>query len=65
MNDWPVEDWSDQGILRALTRLSRDLPGLGADERRKRLQQLTAEQREVVEGVIERMAAEIARTGSA
>jgi hypothetical protein len=54
MDDWPIEDWSDQGILRALTRLSPDLPGLGPDERRKRLRQLTAEQREVVEGVIER-----------
>ena len=63
-NDWPLEDWSDQGILRALTRLSWDLPGMAPDERRKRLERLTAEQRDVVEGVIQRIDAEIARKDS-
>ena len=57
----PIEDWSDQGIIRALTRVAWDLPRIDADERRRRLGQLTAEQRHVVEGAIERMAAEIAR----
>ena len=57
----PIEDWSDQGILRALTRLAWDLPRVDADERRGQLNWLTAEQRDVVEGAIERMAAEIRR----
>ena len=57
----PIENWSDQGIIRALSRFAWDLPMVDADERRRRLGQLTAEQRDVVEGAIERIAAEIAR----
>ena len=55
----PIDDWSDEEILRALARLARDLPNVDADETRERLERVTDEQRHVVEGIIERLAGEI------
>ena len=55
----PIDDWSDEGVHRALARLVWDLANVEADEARWRLGQLSAEQRHVVEGVIERLAGAI------
>ncbi|MEZ0284354.1 MAG: hypothetical protein ACAH79_03860 [Thermoleophilia bacterium] len=52
----PIDRRAGDGALHELTRLACDLPDLDADEARRRLERLTAEQRAVVEGTLERLA---------
>ena len=52
----PLDRWAEDEALRELARLARDLPDVDADEARRRLERLTAEQRAVVEGTLERLA---------